>query len=83
MVLAFAFVLSIYFAACVEAQIAAYGQCGGDGWCFNVDCQPGYVCEYASMYYSQCVPAPAPNGSLAQYGGFEYVEKDAIDMLIW
>ncbi|KUJ24202.1 endoglucanase [Mollisia scopiformis] len=60
--------VSLVLAAGAEAQIAAYGQCGGTPWCFNVDCQPGYTCSFQNAYYSQCVPIALPPGDLAPYG---------------
>ncbi len=70
--LAIPLVSSLVLVTGVQAQNAAYGQCGGTlnglPWCFNIDCQPGYVCTYSNAYYSQCLPITIPAGDLAPYG---------------
>ncbi|KAB8290766.1 hypothetical protein EYC80_008403 [Monilinia laxa] len=43
----------------VNAQGAAYAQCGGQGWTGATTCVSGYVCTYSSPYYSQCLPGSA------------------------
>ncbi|OQE23791.1 hypothetical protein PENSTE_c008G08988 [Penicillium steckii] len=43
----------------VQAQVPAYGQCGGSGWSGSTSCTNGYYCTSQNIYYSQCVPGNA------------------------
>jgi len=44
--------------------VAAYGQCGGQGW--TSCCQNGYTCQYSNDYYSQCVPGTSSSSNTPQ-----------------
>ncbi|KAJ5754262.1 Immunoglobulin E-set [Penicillium manginii] len=42
-----------------QAQVAAYGQCGGSGYSGSTSCTSGYACTSQNAYYYQCVPGSA------------------------
>ncbi|KAK6505727.1 hypothetical protein TWF481_007619 [Arthrobotrys musiformis] len=42
--------------ALVNAQAAAWAQCGGSGYTGSTTCVSGYYCAYSNAYYSQCLP---------------------------
>nr|AJF11663.1 family 5 mannanase [Evansstolkia leycettana] len=44
-------------AGLVSAQVANYGQCGGQNYSGPTTCNPGWSCQYLNPYYSQCLPA--------------------------
>jgi lytic cellulose monooxygenase (C1-hydroxylating) len=37
--------------------VAAYGQCGGQGFTGPIACASGFTCTEQSQYYSQCLPS--------------------------
>lgn len=39
-----------------NAQVAAWGQCGGQGYTGQTFCVSGYSCTYSTPFYSQCLP---------------------------
>ncbi|KAI0050325.1 carbohydrate-binding module family 1 protein [Auriscalpium vulgare] len=43
----------------VSAQVAVYGQCGGEDYSGSTTCASGSVCTYSNPYYSQCLPGTA------------------------
>jgi len=45
------------------AQVAAYGQCGGQNYVGTTTCVSGYTCTYSNAYYSQCLPATGASAS--------------------
>ncbi|EPS35293.1 hypothetical protein H072_11359 [Dactylellina haptotyla CBS 200.50] len=47
--------LGLALAAVVNAQAAAYGQCGGITWTGPTTCVSGWTCVYSNDYYSQCL----------------------------
>ncbi|KAK6429303.1 hypothetical protein LTR95_014549, partial [Oleoguttula sp. CCFEE 5521] len=46
-------------AAVAQAQVGAWGQCGGQGWTGGTTCVSGYSCQAQNQYYSQCLPGTA------------------------
>jgi endo-1,4-beta-xylanase len=40
----------------VSAQVAVWGQCGGQGYTGSTTCASGNTCTYSNPYYSQCIP---------------------------
>ncbi|TFK43956.1 hypothetical protein BDQ12DRAFT_731910 [Crucibulum laeve] len=50
---------SLFLALAANAQQAAWGQCGGQGWTGATTCVSGYTCTYSSNWYSQCLPGTA------------------------
>ncbi|KAJ5300329.1 uncharacterized protein N7443_005331 [Penicillium atrosanguineum] len=45
----------LFLAGLAAAQVAPYGQCGGTGYTGSTSCEAGWVCQYQSDWYSQCV----------------------------
>jgi endoglucanase len=48
-----------FLAGVAQAQVGAYGQCGGISWTGGTTCVSGYYCYYSNPYYSQCIPGTA------------------------
>lgn len=46
--------------------VAAYGQCGGQGWNGGSTCVSGYHCVAQNSYYSQCIPGGASSSTPAK-----------------
>ena len=44
-----------FLVASASAQVAPWGQCGGQGWSGATDCQSGWVCTVINPFYSQCL----------------------------
>lgn len=42
-----------------SGTVAAYGQCGGNGFTGATECVSGYTCTKANDWYSQCIAASA------------------------
>ncbi|EPS38155.1 hypothetical protein H072_8049 [Dactylellina haptotyla CBS 200.50] len=55
-ILASAFALGLS-ATAVNAQIGAWGQCGGVAYTGQTTCVSGYTCKYLNDYYWQCIPS--------------------------
>ncbi|KAL3417119.1 glycoside hydrolase family 5 protein [Phlyctema vagabunda] len=43
----------------INAQVAGYGQCGGNGYTGVKTCVSGYTCVAQNEWYSQCIPGAA------------------------
>jgi hypothetical protein len=41
----------------IAAQVALYGQCGGENWTGGKTCVSGSVCTVKDKWYSQCLPS--------------------------
>ncbi|KAI5803675.1 1,4-beta-D-glucan cellobiohydrolase C [Geopyxis carbonaria] len=54
-----ALVVAGFVAATVNAQGAAYAQCGGISWTGTTTCISGYSCSKINDYYYQCLPGTA------------------------
>ncbi|KAI5852377.1 hypothetical protein BZA05DRAFT_42889 [Tricharina praecox] len=57
--------LAAMFAVAVNAQNAAYQQCGGMNWAGSVACSTGYHCEKLNDWYSQCLPGAGSSTTAA------------------
>ncbi|KAG9011709.1 hypothetical protein FRB94_007942 [Tulasnella sp. JGI-2019a] len=54
----------------VTAQVAAYGQCGGQGYSGPTTCVVNWCCVYENPYYSNCLQySGCPNTSSASVSG--------------
>ncbi|RPA81238.1 hypothetical protein BJ508DRAFT_115648 [Ascobolus immersus RN42] len=45
-----------------NAQVGAWGQCGGINYSGATTCVSGHYCSKLNDYYSQCIPGTAPGG---------------------
>jgi len=50
---------AITAAGSASAQVAGYGQCGGNNWTGETSCKSGFSCQKQNDWYSQCVPGTA------------------------
>nr|QCI44182.1 endo-mannanase [synthetic construct] len=52
--------ISLFIAPCLAqfalSQTGNWGQCGGENWSGDVNCNVGWLCQYSNPWYSQCVP---------------------------
>ncbi|CAK4882907.1 unnamed protein product, partial [Aphanomyces euteiches] len=49
--------LAMSFIGGADAQIGAYGQCGGNNYSGSTTCIAGWECNAYSEWYSQCIPS--------------------------
>ncbi|CAK4110792.1 unnamed protein product, partial [Aphanomyces euteiches] len=49
--------LAMSFIGGADAQVGAYGQCGGLNYSGSTSCIAGWECKVQSQWYSQCVPS--------------------------
>ncbi|KAI1342813.1 carbohydrate-binding module family 1 [Xylariaceae sp. FL0016] len=52
---------SLALAGAASAEVALWGQCGGEGYTGETACVSGATCQISNQWYSQCVPGTPPS----------------------